>query len=176
MLDRIGELYVIEKEIWGRLPDERRAVRQERSRPLLDAMKVWLEETLQTLSKKSAMAKAIRYALSRWQALGRYCEDGRIAIDNNAAERALRCVALGRKTFLFAGSDAGGERAAALYSLLGTAKLNGHNPEAFLREVLSRIAEHPVNRIAEFLPWNLIPVPVEQLTGDRAALELPAGA
>ena len=173
MLQRIGELYVVEKEIWGRLPDERRAVRQERSRPLLDAMKVWLEETLQTLSQKSATAKAIRYALSRWQALGRYCEDGRIAIDNNAAERALRCVSLGRKNFLFAGSDAGGERAAALYSLLGTAKLNGHNPEAFLREALTRIADQPINRITELLPWNLNPVPFEQLAASDAMPALP---
>ncbi|MHB8153881.1 MAG: IS66 family transposase [Vulcanimicrobiaceae bacterium] len=155
MLDRIGALYAIEQAIRGRPPDERRTVRQERSRPLLDAMNVWLQETLQTLSQKSATAKAIRYALSRWEALGRYCGDGRIEIDNNAAERALRCVALGRKNFLFAGSDAGGERAAAIYSLLGSAKLNGHNPEAFLREVLTRIAEHPINRIADLLPWNL---------------------
>jgi transposase len=176
MLDRIGELYDIEKEIWGRLPDERRAVRQKRSRPLLDAMKVWLDETLKTLSQKSEMAKAIRYALSRWQALGRYCEDGRIAIDNNAAERALRCVAVGRKNFLFLGSDAGGERAAALYSLIGTAKLNGHNPEAFLREVLTRIADHPVNRIAELLPWNLAEIPAEQLAGSAAMPELSASA
>ena len=176
MLERIGALYVVEKEIWGRLPDERRAVRQERSRPLLDAMKAWLDQTLQTLSQKSATAKAIRYALSRWQALGRYCEDGRIAIDNNAAERALRCVAIGRKNFLFAGSDAGGERAAALYSLLGTAKLNGHNPEAFLREVLARIAEHPIKRIAELLPWNLNVTPDKQLTGNDATPELAARA
>jgi transposase len=176
MLDRIGELYDIEREIWGRRPDERRAVRQERSRPLVDAMKVWLEETLKTLSQKSEMAKAIRYALSRWQALGRYCEDGRIAIDNNAAERALRCVAVGRKNFLFLGSDAGGERAAALYSLIGTAKLNGHNPEAFLREVLTRIADHPVNRIAELLPWNLAATPAEQLADSDAMLELSASA
>jgi len=176
MLDRIGALYAVEQEIWGRLPDERRAVRQERSRPLLEAMKVWLDETLQTLSQKSAIAKAIRYALSRWQALGRFCEDGRIAIDNNAAERALRCVALGRKNFLFAGSDAGGERAAALYSLIGTAKLNGHNPEAFLREVLVRIADHPINRITELLPWNLAATPDQQLAASDAVLELPAGA
>lgn len=118
-------------------------------------MKTWLQETLAALSQKSATAKAIRYALSRWEALGRYCDDGRIAIDNNAAERALRCVALGRKNFLFAGSDAGGERAAAIYSLLGSAKLNGCNPEAFLREVLTRIGEHPITRITELLPWNL---------------------
>jgi hypothetical protein len=99
-LDRIGELYAIEKEIRGRSPDQRRAVRQERSRPLLDALHFWLQQTLTTLSQKSATAKAIGYALTRRDALQRYCDDGRIEIDNNAAERALRCVALGRKNFL----------------------------------------------------------------------------
>jgi transposase len=96
MIDRIGALYGIEEEIRGRRPDERRAVRQERSRPLLDAMKPWLEQTLATLSQKSATAKAIRYVLGRWVSLTRFCDDGRIEIDNNAAERALRCVAIGR--------------------------------------------------------------------------------
>lgn len=157
-LERIGSLYAVEAEIRGRSPDERRAVRQERSRPQLDALHGWFEQTLTTLSQKSATAKAIRYAPTRWDALIRYCDDGRIEIDNNAAERALRCVALGRKNFLFAGSDPGGERAAAIYSLIGTAKLNGHNPEAFLREVLARIGEHPISRIDELLPWNL-PLP-----------------
>ena len=154
-LERIGALYAIEQEVRGRSPDERHAVRQARSRPLLDALHGWMQQTLATLSQKSATAKAIRYALSRWDALLRYCDDGRIEIDNNAAERALRCVALGRKNFLFAGSDAGGERAAAIYSLIGTAKLNGYDPEAFLREVLARIGEHPISRIDELLPWNL---------------------
>jgi transposase len=154
-LDRIAALYVIESEIRG-LPAARRcAARQERSRPLLDAMKEWMSDTLKRLSQKSETAKAIRYALTRWAALNRYCDDGRIEIDNNAAERALRCVALGRKNYLFAGSDAGGERAAMIYSLIGSAKINGCNPEAYLREVLSRIAEHPITRIAELLPWNL---------------------
>lgn len=171
-LERIGALYAIEAQIRGLPPDQRRTVRQARSRPLLDALHVWLQQTLSTLSHKSAMAKAIGYALTRWAALGRFCDDGRIEIDNNAAERALRCVALGRKNYLFAGSDAGGERAAAIYSLLGTAKLNGRNPEAFLREVLTRIAEHPVNRIAELLPWNL-PLQVEQLIESQTAV-LPA--
>jgi len=117
-------------------------------------MHSWLQATLATLSQKSATAKAIRYALTRWEALIRSCDDGRIEIDNNAAERALRCVALGRKNFHFAGSDAGGERAVATYSLLGSAKLNGYNPEASLREALTRIADHPINQIAELLPWN----------------------
>jgi transposase len=98
---------------------------------------------------------AVRYALGRWEALMRFCDDGGIEIDNNAAERELRVVALGRKNFLFAGSDGGGESAAAIYSLLGTAKLNGIDPESYLRIVLSRIADHPIKRIEELLPWNV---------------------
>ena len=107
------------------------------------------------VSAKSDLAKAIGYALTRWQALTRYRDDGRIEIDNNAAERALRGVALGRNNYLFMGKDAGGERAAAIYSLVETAKLNGLDPEAYLREVLGRIADHPINRIDELLPWNI---------------------
>jgi transposase len=172
-LDQIGALYIIEQKIRGRPPDDRRVVRQQYSRPLLETMKPWFEQTLATLSQKSAMAKAIRYALARWDALQRYCDDGRIEIDNNAAERALRCVALGRKNFLFAGSDAGGDRAAAIYSLLGTAKLNGYNPEAFLREVLTRIADHPINRINELLPWHLQATPAISLAHNDTTPELP---
>ena len=100
-------------------------------------------------------AAAVRYALSRWRALTRYLDDGQIEMDNSAAERALRTVALGRKNYLFAGSDAGRERAAAIYSLLGTAKLNGLDPELYLRRILEQIADHPINRIQEMLPWNL---------------------
>ena len=99
--------------------------------------------------------QAIRYALSNWVALTRYCDDGRLEADNNAAERALRAVALGRKNWLFAGSDDGGERAAALYTLIGTAKLNELDPEGYLRYVLERIADHPINKIDELLPWNV---------------------
>ena len=119
--------------------------------------RAWLETQLARVSKKSELAVAIRYALSRWTAMTRYRDDGRLEIDNNAAERALRAVALGRKNYLFAGSDAGGEHAAALYSLIGTAKLNGIDPEAYLRDVLTRIAEHPINRIDELLPWAITP-------------------
>jgi len=154
-LKRIGALYVIEAEARGRTPDERRAVRQERARPLLDSMHAWLQSTLGKLSKKSEVTSAIGYALGRWPALLRYCDDGRVEIDNNAAERALRAVALGRKNYLFAGSDSGGERAAAIYSLIGSAKLNGMDPEAYLRHVLTHIADHPINRIEELLPWNV---------------------
>ncbi len=154
-MERIAALYVIEKEIRGRPPDERREIRASRARPLLESLKQWLEATLCKLSRKSDTALAVRYALGRWEALLRYCDDGHIEIDNNAAERALRVVALGRKNYLFAGSDAGGERAAAIYSLLGTAKLNDINPEAYLCDVLARIADHPINRIEELLPWNV---------------------
>jgi transposase len=154
-LERIKDLYAIEEEIRGRSAEERREVRNARSRPLMESMKQWFEETLGKLSRKSDTTKAIHYALGRWDALKRFCDDGRLEIDNNSAERSLRAVVLGRKNYLFAGSDAGGERAAALYGLIGTAKLNGLNPEAYLREVLSRIADHPINRIEELLPWNL---------------------
>ncbi|MCC7499988.1 MAG: IS66 family transposase [Bryobacterales bacterium] len=154
-IERIGQLYGIEAEIRGRCPDERREVRQARARPLLDSLEQWLQASLGKLSKKSDTAVAIRYALGRWTALTRYCDDGGLEIDNNAAERALLAVALGRKNYLFAGSDAGGERAAAIYSLIGSAKLNGLDPEAYLRDVLARIADHPIKRIADLLPWNI---------------------
>ncbi len=156
-LDRIAQLYGIEKEIRGRPPGERREVRQVRSKPLLEAMNVWLKATMAKLSRKSDVAKAIHYALQRWPALMLFLEDGRAEMDNNAAERALRAVAIGRKNYLFAGSDAGGERAAAIYSLLGSAKLNGIDPEAYMTEVLRRISAHPINRIEELLPWRLFP-------------------
>jgi transposase len=154
-LERIGALYGIEREIRGRPTDERRAVRQARAGPLLDDLHRWLRATLTQVSNKSGLAGAIRYALARWAALHCYCDDGRIEIDNNAAERALRAVALGRKNFLFVGADSGGERAAAIYSLIGSAKLNGIDPEAYLRHVLERIADHPINRVGELLPWQV---------------------
>ena len=124
-------------------------------------MKVWLDEQAIQVLPKSPVGEAIRYALNQWSALTRYIENGAFAIDNNAAERALRAVALGRKNYLFAGSDSGGERAAAIYSLIGTAKLNGLDPEAYLREVLTRIADHPISRISELLPWTILSAAAE---------------
>jgi transposase len=158
-LQRIGALYAIETEIRGQPPEVRQGTRQARAGPLLEALHVWLQDTWHQVSRKSALAKAIGYTLKLWPALICYRDDGRIEIDNNAAERALRAVALGRKNYLFAGSDAGGERAAAIYSLIGTAKLNGLDPEAYLRDVLTRIADHPVNRVDELLPWRIVQNP-----------------
>jgi hypothetical protein len=154
-LAKIGELYAIEAEIRGRPGEERTAQRQTRAAPLLAAFHAWLHASLGSLSKKSELALAIRYALSRWSALTRYRDDGRLEIDNNAAERALRGCALGRKNWLFAGADSGGERAAAIYTLLGTAQLNDLDPQAYLRHVLERLADHPINRVEELLPWNV---------------------
>ena len=156
-LDRIGQLYAIEEAIKGQPPTERRRRRQARSVHLAEALKAWSETTLPKLSGRSELAGAFRYMLARWPALNRCFDDGRLALDNNAAERALRGVAVGRKNYLFAGSDRGGERAAAMYSLIETAKLNGLDPEAYLRDVLARIADHPNNRIADLLPWNWRP-------------------
>jgi transposase len=154
-LRRIAALYKVEAEVRGQLPEVRRQHRQARAGPLLDELRIWLTSMVGRVSAKSELAAAIGYTLTRWKALTRYRDDGRIEIDNNAAERALRGVALGRNNYLFMGSDAGGERAAAIYSLVETAKLNGLDPEAYLREVLGRIADHPINRIDELLPWKL---------------------
>jgi transposase len=156
-LERIAALYGIEKEIRGRPPGERQHMRNLRARPLLESLHAWFKASLSRLSKKSEVTVAIHYALGRWTPLMRYCNDGTLEIDNNAAERALRAVALGRKNYLFAGSDAGGERAAAMYSLIGSAKLNGLDPEAYLSNILARIADHPINRVQELLPWNVTP-------------------
>lgn len=153
-LDRIGKLYAVEDTIRGKPPDERRRWRTEQSAPLIADLKAWIDAALPKLSGKTELARALRYALSRWTALTRYLDDGTIEIDNNAAERAIRGIALGRKNWLFAGSDAGGERAAAIYSLIETCKLNGIDPEAYLRSILTHIADHSINRIDELLPWR----------------------
>ena len=154
-LVRIGELYAIEREIRGQAPALRAQVRAARAAPLLAALRAWLTSAYTSLSAKSPLAGAIQYTLTRWTALTRYVEDGRIEIDNNAAERAIRALVLGRRNYLFAGSDTGGETAARLYTLIGTCRLNGIDPHAYLRHVLERIAEHPINRIEELLPWRV---------------------
>jgi transposase len=154
---RIGALYGIEEEIRGKPAEHRCSVRQARARPLLDSLRHWMEKALRSLSTKSETAAAIRYALSHWRALTRYVDDGRLEIDNSAAERSLRAVVLGRKNYLFMGSDSGGQRAAALYSLIGTAKLNGLDPALYLRTLLAKLPEHPINQIQQLLPWNLAP-------------------
>ena len=156
-LNRIGDLYGVEKAIAGSPPDHRRRERQQRSKPIAEALAIWAEQTLPKLSRKSELAKAFRYMRSRWKALLRCLDDGRLALDNNPAERALRCVAIGRKNYLFAGSDAGGRRAAALYSLIESAKLNGLNPQHYLADLLARIADHPARQIADLLPWHWTP-------------------
>jgi transposase len=154
-LRRIAELYAIEKEIRGRSAMERQGMRDSRSRPLVDAMKPWLEYQLSRVPNRGGLAEAIRYALARWPALCRFLDDGRIELDNNPVERAIRPVALGRKNHLFAGSDGGGERWAIVASLLATAKLNDVEPYAYLRDVLERMTHgHPMSRLDDLLPWN----------------------
>lgn len=157
-LERIGAIYEVERSVSGMPPDERLRQRQARSKPLAAALKAWAETILPQLSGGSDLAKAFRYMLVRWTALTRVFDDGRIALDNNPAERALRSVAIGRKNYLFAGSARGAERAAAFYTLIETAKLNGLDPEAYLRDVLTRLADHPAKRLAELLPWNWSPL------------------
>lgn len=155
ILRRISELYAIEAQIRGRPQDERQRIRQMQARPLLDELERWLQNRLLTLSTQSDTTKAINYMLNQWQALIYYCDDGMVEIDNNIAENALRGCCLGRKNFLFLGADSGGDRAAAMYSLIGTARLNGIDPEAYLRYVFTHIADYPINRIADLLPWNV---------------------
>src|ERR1700726_911525 len=157
-LDRIGQLYRVEETITGFPPGHRRRERQQRSKPIAEALAAWADETVRKLSRKSELAAAFRYMRARWTALGRCFDDGRLALDNNPAERALRCVAIGRKNYLFAGSDAGGRRAAAIYTLIESAKLNSLNPQHYLADVLARIPDPPARRIAELLPWNWQPV------------------
>ncbi len=152
-LQRIARIYALESEVRGQSAELRRSQRQQRTRPVLQEMHEWLQAVLGQVSAKSPMALAIGYSLSNWRALTRFLDDGRIEADNNIAERALRSVAIGRKNYLHFGSDGGGQTAAVIYSLIGTAKLCGINPQTYLRYVLERIADHPINRIDELLPW-----------------------
>jgi transposase len=151
---RIDALFEIERAINGQSAKERRTVRQELSAPLVADLEAWMREERPKLPRGSDVAKAMDYMLKRWTAFTRFLDDGRICLSNNAAERALRGIALGRKSWLFAGSDRGGQRAAAMYSLIVTAKMNDIDPQAWLADVLARIAGHPANRLDELLPWN----------------------
>ncbi len=164
-VQRIDLLFDIERGIVGETAERRLAMRQELSAPMLAELKNWMQAERARLSRHSSVAKAMDYMLRRWEMFARFLDDGRICLTNNAAERALRGIALGRRSWLFAGSDRGGVRAAAMYTLIGTAKLNDVDPQAWLADVLGRIAETPQSRLDELLPWNWVP---EQKL-DRAA-------
>ena len=154
VLERIAGLYAIEKDIRGLSADERRAVRQDRSRPITDDLEPWLRAKLALISQKTKLAEAIRYALSRWNGLTHFLDDGRIEINSNVVERSIRPIALNRKNALFAGSDGGAESWAVIASLIETCKLNGVDPHAYLSDVITKIVNgHPNNRIDELLPW-----------------------
>jgi len=155
-LDRIGALYQIEDCIRGCSPTFRREARQQYAVPLLNALHAWMVETVAQLDNKSTLATAFNYSLNRWEALCRYTQDGRLEIDNSIAERSIRGMGIGRRNYLFFGSDSGGERAAIIYSLIETCKLNCIDPQRYLQYVLERIADHPINKIAELLPWNIV--------------------
>jgi hypothetical protein len=169
---RIGEVFKVEAQVNGRSALRRRRMRQARTAPVLAELKSWMSETLAQVSAKSPMALAIGYSLSNWTALTNFVTDGRIDAHNNTAERALRCVAIGRKNYLHVGSDAGGHSAAVIYTLLGSAKLNGINPQRYLHYVLERIADHPSDRIDELLPWAV----AAKLAHNVQPQELPMAA
>jgi transposase len=150
----IDAIFAVERDIAGKPPDERAAIRQERSRPLVNALEAQLRADLARLSSKGDPAKAINYMLKRWPAFVRFLDDGRLCLSNNAAERAVRGIAVGRKNWIFAGSDAGARRAAAMYTLIETAKLNDIDPRAWIADVLDRLPAYPVQAIDDLLPWN----------------------
>jgi len=157
-LRRIATLYAVEERIRGQDAQERQRIRGLESRPVLEALKPWLQQELARIPPNGTLAEAIRYALSRWPALCRFLDDGAIEIDNNPVERAIRPIALGRKNHLFASSDGGGERWATICSLIATATLNGVEPFRYLRDVLERMAAgHPINRLGDLLPWHWEP-------------------
>jgi transposase len=154
MVRRIDALFEIERSVNGQSAERRQAIRRELSAPLVADLERWMREQRPKLSRGNDVAKAMDYMLRRWPAFTRFLDDGRICLSNNAAERALRGIALGRKSWLFAGSDRGGQRAAAIYSLIVTAKMSNVDPQAWLADVLARIAEHPARKLDELLPWN----------------------
>jgi transposase len=151
---RIDVLFEIERAINGQTPEQRLAVRREKSRPLVVDLEIWMRQQQALLSSNNDTAKAINYLLNRWAAFTRFLDDGRACLSNNAAERALRGVAVGRKNWIFAGSDAGGHRAAAVYTLIETCKMNDVDPQAWLADVLARLPDHPANKVVDLLPWN----------------------
>lgn len=151
---RIAQLYAVEKDARGSPPERRMQIRQARAAPVFEALETWLEEQLPRIPGKSPLAGAIRYALARMKRLRPYLANGMLEIDNNAAERAMRCVALGRKNYLFVGSEAGGAAASIAYTLIETARLNGLDPQAWLTDVLDRLPDHKITRVDELLPWN----------------------
>lgn len=154
-VDRIDVLYDIERHIRGQSAEARRVARQRHAVPLLAAMHAWMIETVTQIDNKSALADAFRYSINRWSSLCRYAEDGRLEIDNLIAERSIRGMGIGRRNFLFFGSDTGGERAAIIYALIETCKLNKIDPHRYLQYVIERIADHPINKIDQLLPWNV---------------------
>ena len=151
---RMDEIFAWERTIVGRPPDERVAVRRKAIAPLAAELRAWLIEQRAKLSAKTDLAKDINYGLSQWDAFARFLDDGRICMTNNAAERALRGIAVGRKNWTFAGSDAGGRRAAAVYTLIETCKLNDIDPQAWLADVLAQLPDHPAKKVDELLPWK----------------------
>jgi transposase len=157
-LDRIGALYDIERDINGQPPEIRLAARQKQSKPKAEAFRLWAEAQLTRILGKGDLAAAFRYGLSRWSSLCLFLEDGRVAIDNNAAERALRPIGVGRRNWLFAGADTGAETLARAMTIIETAKMNGLDPPAYLTDVLDRIHDHKINRLDELLPWNWLPL------------------
>jgi hypothetical protein len=151
---RLDALFEIERAINGRGADERRAVRQEKSRPLLEAMRAWLLRERENLSQSSAVLKPINYMLKRWDGFAGFLDDGRICLTNNCAERALRGIAVGRRNWTFAGSQRGADRAAVMLTMITTCRLNDVDPKAWLADVLARIADLPASRLHELLPWE----------------------
>ena len=151
---RIDAIFTVERAISGLVPDERRAHRSARSVALVAELEAWLRANRARLSAKAPVAQAIDYMLKRWAAFTRFLDDGRICLSNNAAERAIRPIAVGRRNWTFAGSDAGGHRAAQLYTLIETAKLNRVDPQAWLADVLARLPDHPARGLDDLLPWN----------------------
>jgi transposase len=168
-IKRIAGLYGVEKQARGEPPERRVELRQAYSRPILDELETWLQSQLPRISGKAELAKAIRYALTRLKKLRPYLDHGCLEVDNNAAERAMKSVALGRKNYLFVGSEGGGKAAAIAYTLIETAKLNDIDPQAWLTDILGRIAEHKINKIDELLPWSWAASQADATSTQKAA-------